>query len=249
MSDFFVTQWTAAHQLPCPSSTPGACSNSCPSSQWCHPTISSSVVPFSSCLQSFPASGSFPVSQKAWFFASGGQTIGASASASVLPMIIQDWFPLGLTDLISLQSKGLSRVFSNTTVQKRQNVTKRGPLEKGMANHFSILALWTSWTVWKGNPIGALQIKFICTVQHSCLENPMDGGAWWASVHGVTKSRTRLNDFTFTFPFHALEKEMGTHSSILAWRIPGMGEPGGLPSVGSHRVWHDWSDLAAGQFF
>ena len=75
--------------------------------------------------------------------------------------------------------------------------------------------------------------------------NPMDGGAWWAAVHGVAKSRTRLNDFTFTFHFHALEKEMATHSSILAWRIPGMGEPGGLPSVGSHRVGHDWSDLAA----
>ena len=88
--------------------TPGACSKSCPSSRWCHPTISSSVVPFSSHLQSFPASGSFPVSH---FFASGGQSIGASAS--VLPMNIQDWLPLGLTGLISLQYKGLSRVFSN----------------------------------------------------------------------------------------------------------------------------------------
>ena len=79
----------------------------------------------------------------------------------------------------------------------------------------------------------------------SCLENPMDGGAWWAAVHGVTKSRTRLGDFTFTFNFHALEKEMATHSSVLAWRIPGTGQPGGLPSVGSHRVGHDGSDLAA----
>ena len=100
-------------RLPCPSPTPRACSNSCPSSQWCHPTSS----PFSSCLQSFPASGSFPISQ---FFTSGGKTIGSSASSSVLPMNIQDWFPLGLTDLISLLSKGLSRVFSNTTVQKHQ---------------------------------------------------------------------------------------------------------------------------------
>ena len=73
----------------------------------------------------------------------------------------------------------------------------------------------------------------------------MDGGAWWATVHGVAKSRTRLSDFTFTFNFHALEKEMATHSSVLAWRIPGTGEPGGLPSMGSHRVGHDWSDLAA----
>ena len=76
-------------------------------------------------------------------------------------------------------------------------------------------------------------------LQYSCLENPMDGGAWWAEVHGVAKSQTRLSDFTFTFHFHALEKEMATHSSILAWGIPGMGEPGGLPSMGSHRVGHD----------
>ena len=101
---------------PCPLPTPGAYLNSCPLSWWCHPTISSSVIPFSSCLQSFPASESFPMSQ---FFTSGGQSIGASATAWVLPMKIQDWFPLGLTGLI-LQSKGLSRVFSNTTVQKHQ---------------------------------------------------------------------------------------------------------------------------------
>ena len=82
-------------------------------------------------------------------------------------------------------------------------------------------------------------------LQYSCLENPMDGGDWWAALHGVSKSRTRLSDFTFTFHFHALDKEMATHSSVLAWRIPGMGEPGGLLSMGSHRVGHDWSDLAA----
>ena len=76
-------------------------------------------------------------------------------------------------------------------------------------------------------------------LQYSCLENTMDGGAWWAVVHGVAKSRTRLSDFTFTFHFHALEKEMATHSSVLAWRIPGTGEPGGLPSLESHRVGHD----------
>ena len=99
----FVTPWT---RLPCSSPTPRACSNSRPSSWWCHPTISSSVIPFSSCLQSFPESGSFS-------FTSGSQSIGVSASASVLPMNIQDWFPLGLTALISLQSKGLSRVFQH----------------------------------------------------------------------------------------------------------------------------------------
>ena len=82
-------------------------------------------------------------------------------------------------------------------------------------------------------------------LQCSCLGNPMDGGAWWAAVHGVSKSRTRLSDFIFTFHFHALEKEMATHSSVLAWRIPETGEPGGLLSLGSHRVGHDRSDLAA----
>ena len=81
--------------------------------------------------------------------------------------------------------------------------------------------------------------------QYSCLENPMDGGAWWAAVYGVARSPTQLSNFTFTFHFHALEKEMATHSSVLAWRIPGTGEPGGLPSMGSHRVGHNWSDLAA----
>ena len=96
--------------LPSPSPTPGTCTNSCPSSRWCHPIISSSVVPFSSCLQSFPASESFSVSQ---FFASGGQSIGVSASASVLPMNIQDWFPLGWTGWISLQSKGLVKLRSS----------------------------------------------------------------------------------------------------------------------------------------
>ena len=104
-------------RLPCPSPMPKACSNSCTLSQWCHPTILSSVAAFSSCLQSFSASGSFPTSQ---FFVSGGQSIEASTSASILPMNIQDWFLLGLTDLMSLQSKGLSRVFSSTTVQKHQ---------------------------------------------------------------------------------------------------------------------------------
>ena len=113
----FVTPWTAARQASRPSSTPGVHSNSYPLSQWCHPTISSSVIPFSFHLQSFPASGSFQMSQ---FFISGGQSIGASASASVLPMNILDWFPLGWTSWISLQSKGLLRVFSNTTVQKHQ---------------------------------------------------------------------------------------------------------------------------------
>ena len=96
--------------------------------------------------------------------------------------------------------------------------------------HFSLSCIGEG----NGNPL-----------QCSCLENPMDGGAWKAEVHGVAEGRTRLSDFTFTFHFHALENEMASHSSVLAWRIPGTGEPGGLPSVGSHRIGHDWSDLAA----
>ena len=117
-------------RLPCPSSTLGACSNSCPSSQFCHPTNTSSFVPFSSCLQSFPASGYFLMSQ---FFTSSGQRIGASASALVLPMNIQDWFLLGLTGLISMQSEGLSRVLEHyinmenhpkLLIQKHEGISK-----------------------------------------------------------------------------------------------------------------------------
>ena len=116
MSDSLHPSGLLHARLPCPSPTPGVYSDSCPLSWWCCPTISSSVVPFSR-LQSFPASGSFQINQ---LFTSGGQSIGVSASASVLPMNIQDWFPLGWTGWISLQSKGLSRVFSNITVQKHQ---------------------------------------------------------------------------------------------------------------------------------
>ena len=116
MSDS-ATPWSQHARPPCPSPALGAYQNSCPLSQWCHPAISSSVVPFSSCPQSFPALGSFPMSQ---LFTSGGQSIRVSASASVLPINTQDWSLLGWTGWISLQSKGLSRVFSNTTVQKHQ---------------------------------------------------------------------------------------------------------------------------------
>ena len=113
----FATHALQHARLPCPSPTPRVCSNSCSLSWWYYPAISSSVIPFSSCLQSFPASGSFPMSQ---LFISGGQSAGASASTSVLPRNIQGWFPVGLTGLISMLSKRLSRVFSSTTVQKHQ---------------------------------------------------------------------------------------------------------------------------------
>ena len=117
MSDSLWSRGLQHARLLCPSLSPRVCSNWCPLSQWCHPTISSSVTPFSTCPQFFPASGSFPMSQ---LFTSGGQGIGASASASILPMNTRDWFPLELSGWISLQSKGLSRVFSGTTVQKHQ---------------------------------------------------------------------------------------------------------------------------------
>ena len=132
MSDSLWPHGLQHARLPCPSPTHRACSNSSPLSQWCHPTISSSVIPFFSRLQSFPASGSFQMSQ---FLISGGQSIGVSAS--VLPMNIQDWFPLGLIALISLQSKGLSRVFSNTTVQKHQFFSVLSTIQYCFPNWYS----------------------------------------------------------------------------------------------------------------
>ena len=109
-----------------------------------------------------------------------------------------------------------------------------------------ILCLFSNWDVFLYQFVEMFNREGNGTpLQCSCLENPMDGGAWWSAVHGVAKSRTRLSDFTFTFHFHALERGMATHSSVLAWRILGTGEPGGLRSMGLHRIGHDWSDLAA----
>ena len=132
-------------RLSCSSPSPGACSHSCPLRQWCHPTILSSVVPFSFCLLSFPASGSFPMCQ---FFSLRGQSIGASALASVLPVNIQDWFPFRLTGLISLQSKGLSRVFSNNTVQKHEFFRSQPSLWSNSHPYMTtgktiVLTIWT----------------------------------------------------------------------------------------------------------
>ena len=129
-------------RFPCPSPTLGIYSNSYPLSWWCHPTISSSVVPFSSCLLSFPASGSFPMSQ---FFAAGDRSTGVSASTSVLPMNTQDWSPLGWTGWISLQSKGLSRVFSNTTVQKHQFFSTQFSLCSNFHIHIWLLEKTWLW--------------------------------------------------------------------------------------------------------
>ena len=132
MSDSFWPHGLQHSWLPCPPLCPRVCSNSCPLSRWCHLTISSSVVPFSSHLQSFPALGSFPMSQ---LFTSGGQSTGASASASVLLVKSQSWFPLGLTGLISILSKGLSRVVSNTTVQKHQFLGAQPSLQSNSHIH------------------------------------------------------------------------------------------------------------------
>ena len=175
----FVTPWLQHTRLPCPSSTRRASSNSCPSSRWCHPTISSPVVSFS-CLQSVPASGSFPMSQ---FFTSGGQSIGVSASTSVLPMNIQDWFPLRLTGWISLQSKGLSRVFSNTTVQKHQFFSISflySPTLTSIHDHWKTIALTRQTFVGKVmslllNMLSRLVITFLPRSKHlliSWLQSP-----------------------------------------------------------------------------
>ena len=138
-------------RLPCSSPTPGACSHSCPWSWWCHPTISSSVIPFSSCLQSFPAWGCFPMTQ---LFASDGQNTGALASASVLPKNIQDWFPLGWTGWMSFQSKGLSKVFSDTTVQKHQFFCAQLSLQSNIHIHIHIWLLEKP-QLWLDGPLSA----------------------------------------------------------------------------------------------
>ena len=170
-------------RLPCPSASPGAYSNSCPSGRWCHPTISSSVIPFSSFLQSFPASGTFPMSQ---FFAWGGPSIGVSVS--VLLVNIQDWFPLRWTGWISLQSKGLSRVFSNTTVQKHQLFSTQISL---WSNSYPYMMTGKAIALTRRTFFSKV-ISLLCNMlsrlvtgegtgnpfQYSCLETPMGRGAW-----------------------------------------------------------------------
>ena len=165
MSDPLLTHGLHHASLPCPLLSPRVCSSSCPLSWCCHPTISSSVVPFfsSSCPDSFPASGSFPMS---WLFASGVQSIGASPSASVLPICISGWFPLGLISLIALQSKGLSRVFSSTTVQKHQffdtqpSLWSNAHIRTWLLEKPWLLLMWSTG-YGNGKPL-----------QYPCLENP-----------------------------------------------------------------------------
>ena len=158
MSDSLWPYGQQHASLPCPSLSPRFNPNSCPLSRWCHPTISSSVVPFSSCLQSFPASGSFPMSQ---FFESGGQSVGASASASVLPVNIQDWFPVGWTGWISFQSRRLSRVFSNTATWKHgvPVLSNEVRFEKDHFPNRNVIDKWhfkiVPFTVYNGQDMGA----------------------------------------------------------------------------------------------
>ena len=228
MSNYLQPQGLQHARLPCPSPSPGICSNSCPSSRWCHPTISSSVVLFSSCLQSFPASGSFLISQ---FFSSGGQSIGVSASASVLPMNIQDWSPLGWTGWISLQSKGLSRVFSNTTVRKHQF----------FSTQLSFMVQLSYPYTTTGKTITLTRRTFVVKVM-SQLFNMLFGFVMASLVAQRLKNlpavwETQFWSLGWEDP---LEKEMATHSSTLAWKVPWMEEPGRLQSRWWQRVGHDW---------
>ena len=194
MSDSLRPHGLQHARLPCPSPIPGTCSNSHPSSQWCDPTISSSVVPYSFCLQSFPASGSF---QRSQCFTWGGKSIGVSVSASVLPMNIQDWFPLGWTGLISLQSKGLSRDFSNNTVQKHQFFgTKLSP--RGSDGKASVYQCGRpGFNSWVG------KIPWRRKWQPTPVLLPRKSYGWrsvvQATVHGVAKSQTQLSNFTSLF--------------------------------------------------
>ena len=161
-------------------------------------------------------------------------------------------FPVGLANLHS-HCKGGAAIAPILQTRSKETVIHHDVslAQVCVFRHYTIGFInWQSlYRDYKGNYTSILRQSNGTPLQYSCLENPTDGGAWWAAVYGVAKSQTQLSDFTFTFHFHALEKEMATHSNVLAWRIPGTGEPGRLPSMGSHRVGHNWSDLAAAAYF
>ena len=217
MSDSLRSHGLQQASLPCPSPTPWACSNSCPSNQWCHPTISLSVIPFSFCFQSFSVSGSFTVSQ---FFTSGGQSFGVSASASVLSMNIQDWFPLGLTGWISLQSKGLSRVFSNTTVQKHQffgsQIFFMVQLSHPYMTTGKTMALTRQIFVGKVmsllfNMLSTLVILFLPRSQHLFISN-------LHSASAVILEPKKIKSLTVSFVYPSISHEvMGPDAMILVF--------------------------------
>ena len=207
---------------PCPSATPRAYSNSCPLSRRCHPTFSSSIVPFSSCLQSFPTSGSFPMSQ---FFASGSQSIGVSASASVLPMNIEDWFPLGWTDWISLQSKVLSRVFSNTTVQKHQFFSAQLSLYSNShictwhVRHVRVQLFATPWTIH-----GILQARILDWVAYPFSR----GSSWHTNLTGVSciaggfLTNWAMREALSKFLWVPLRQNFGITVMYICWGLAGL---------------------------
>ena len=185
MSNFLWSHGLQHTRPPYPSPTPGACSNSCLLSRWCHPTISSSVVPFSSRLQSFPASGSFPMSQ---FFSSGGQNIGISASASVLPVNIQDWFLWGLTGWSPCSPRD-----SQKSLLQHHSLKFTDPHCSCPKSPKCLTSNWLKPGLWSLCSDHLLCFKS-SPLQCFCLENPMDGGAWRATVHRTTKNRTWLSE-------------------------------------------------------
>ena len=235
MSDYLQSHGLQHTKLLCASQSPGVWSNSCPLSRWCFLTISSSAAHFSLCLQSFPVSGSFPMSQ---LFISGGQSIRASVSASVLPMNNQDWFPLGLAGCISLQSKELSRVFSNTTVWKHQYFSTQ--------NSAVISSVWSnSQTVhdyWRKHSFIAFTIQNFVGKETSLFFNTLSRlviaflprskcplVSWLKSLSTVILEPKKIKPVTAS----TSEKAMATRSSTLAWKIPWTEEPGRLQPMAS----------------
>ena len=212
MSDSLWPHGLQHTRPPSPSPTPGACSSSCPSSQWCHPTISSSVIPFSSCLQSFPASGSFPMSQ---FFTSVGQSIESSASASVLPINIEGWFSLCLTGLISLKSRGLSKVFSNTAVQKYQFFSTHLSLWSKFHIHIWLLEkpyIWLNGVSQQSN-VGNIHFNMLSTLviafltRSNCLLI-----SWLQSLPAVILEPKKINCHCFHYSPIYLPWSGGCHN-------------------------------------
>ena len=261
-------------RLPCLSQSPRVFSDSCLLNQWCHPTISSSVIPFSSCLQSFPTSEFFPVNQH---FTSGGQSIGDSASASVLPVNIQDWFPLWLTGWLTLLFKGLSRVFSSTTVQKHQFFGTQPLLYLTLT---SIHEYWKNHVVWANSLQSCPTLSTLWTVAcQSPLSMWFSRQEYWSGLpcppsgdHPNPRIRpeflmspalagrffitsiTTLTRWTLCFVSKVMPLLFNMLSRLVIAFLRrtkclfifwlGMAEPGGLPSMG-HTVGHDWSDLVA----
>ena len=230
VSDFLGPHGLQHARLPCPSPTPGVFSNWCPLSQWCHPTILFSVVPFSSRLQSFPASGSFQMSQ---LFTSGGQSIGVSASAGVLPTNILDWFPLGWTGLISLKSKGALKSLLQHHSSKASILQCSAFFIVQLSHPYMTAGKTIALTRWTFvgkvmslliDMLSRLVIAFLPRSKHLLI-------LWLQSPSAVILEPPKIKS----------EKAMATHSSTLAWKIPWTEEPGRLQSMGSLGVGYNWA--------